>query len=110
MNAVPESTFEKSLILYFRLAIGWTFLYVGGSQLLEHFSAAGFLNATRPRPSILFSLGSPRPERLDHLFVEDILATPDEEILAGFKEHHGDITQYAAAMRARFEKGGRLCG
>jgi len=47
MNAIPLSTFEKSLILYFRLAVGWTFLHAGGSQLLEHFSAAGFLNATK---------------------------------------------------------------
>jgi thiosulfate dehydrogenase [quinone] large subunit len=47
INGMSESTFEKSVILYFRLAIGWTFLYAGGSQLLGHFSAAGFLGATK---------------------------------------------------------------
>jgi len=44
---LPDSTFEKSLLLFFRLAIGWTFLYAGGSQILGNFSAAGFLGATK---------------------------------------------------------------
>ena len=43
-------------------------------------------------------------ERLDEEFVDDILEASDEEILAEFRKHHGDPAQYAAAMRARFEK------
>ena len=42
--------------------------------------------------------------RLAALFVEDILNTSDDEILAEFKEKHGDPAQNAAAMRTLFEK------
>jgi hypothetical protein len=42
--------------------------------------------------------------RLADLFAEDILNTSDEEILAEFKERHGNPVQNAAAMRALFEK------
>jgi hypothetical protein len=42
--------------------------------------------------------------RLDEAFVEDILETSDQEILAEFQKHHGNPAQYAVTMRARFEK------
>jgi hypothetical protein len=42
--------------------------------------------------------------RLDEEFVEDILETSDEEILAEFQKHHGNPAQYANSMRARFEQ------
>jgi hypothetical protein len=43
-------------------------------------------------------------ERLDEAFVEDILETSDQDILAEFQKHHGNPAQYAVTMRARFEK------
>lgn len=43
-------------------------------------------------------------EQLDEAFVEDILETSDQEILAEFQKHHGNPAQYAVTMRARFEK------
>lgn len=43
-------------------------------------------------------------ERLDEAFVEGILETSDQEILAEFQKHHGSPAQYAATMRADFEK------
>jgi thiosulfate dehydrogenase [quinone] large subunit len=44
---MADSTLEKGLILFFRLAMGWTFLYAASWQLLEHFSAVGFLGDTK---------------------------------------------------------------
>jgi thiosulfate dehydrogenase [quinone] large subunit len=53
------SPFEKGLILFFRLAMGWTFLYAAGWQLLEHFSAAEFLGATKTFHVIFAWLAAP---------------------------------------------------
>lgn len=52
--------------------------------------------------------GPKHPERdaLDRLadaLVEDILSTPDEDILAEFREQGGDAARAAADMRALFE-------
>jgi uncharacterized membrane protein YphA (DoxX/SURF4 family) len=42
---VPDNQPQRGLILYFRIAIGWAFLYAGLSQLLEpDFTAATFLS------------------------------------------------------------------
>lgn len=39
---------QRALIVYFRLAMGWTFLYAGVSQLLDpSFTAASFLGTTK---------------------------------------------------------------
>ncbi len=59
MNLMPEMTLERCVILYLRLAIGWTFLYAGGSQLLRNFSAAGFLNATKTFHSFFLMFAAP---------------------------------------------------
>lgn len=59
MNAMSNRHLEKSLILYFRLAIGWTFLYAGGSQLMGHFSAAGFLGETKTFHSFFALFAAP---------------------------------------------------
>lgn len=43
-----ESAMQKSLTLFFRVAIGWTFLYAGARQVLDPgFSVAGFLGHTK---------------------------------------------------------------
>lgn len=43
-------------------------------------------------------------KRLDEASVEDILETSDQDILAEFQQQNGNPAQYAAAMRARFQK------
>lgn len=43
-----ETPLHRALILFFRVAMGWTFLYAGATQLLDpHWSAAGFLAGTK---------------------------------------------------------------
>lgn len=43
-------------------------------------------------------------DRLADAFVNDILTTSDEDILAEFRESHGDPARHAAEMRDLFEK------
>lgn len=43
-------------------------------------------------------------DRLAEALVEDILDTSDEEILAEFRQLHGDPDQNASAMREAFER------
>jgi thiosulfate dehydrogenase (quinone) large subunit len=43
-----DSTLERGLVFFFRIAMGWTFLYAGLSQLTDpHFTVAGFLAGTK---------------------------------------------------------------
>jgi thiosulfate dehydrogenase [quinone] large subunit len=45
---MPETVFERSLLVFLRVMIGWTFLYAGVSQLTDPaWSAAGFLGHTK---------------------------------------------------------------
>ncbi|MGP0088845.1 MAG: DoxX family membrane protein [Xanthobacteraceae bacterium] len=42
------STFDRTMIVYFRLAMAWTFLYAASHQVFDpHFSVAGFLSHTK---------------------------------------------------------------
>jgi thiosulfate dehydrogenase (quinone) large subunit len=42
------STFDRSIILFFRLAMAWTFLYAASHQIFDpKFSVAGFLSHTK---------------------------------------------------------------
>ena len=44
----PTSTIERNLILFFRLAMAWTFLYAASHQVFDpKFSVAGFLSHTK---------------------------------------------------------------
>ena len=42
--------------------------------------------------------------RLADALVEDVLATPDQELLAEFSDAHGGAAKNAEAMRALFER------
>ena len=45
---MTDTSFTRGVILFFRLAIGWTFLYAGVTQLIDPgFTVAGFLGATK---------------------------------------------------------------
>ena len=43
------SNFEKGIVLFFRLTMGWTFLWAGYRQvfLTDHFTVASFLSHTK---------------------------------------------------------------
>jgi thiosulfate dehydrogenase [quinone] large subunit len=48
MDPMTNSPMEKALILYFRLAMAWTFLYAASHQVFDpSWSVAGFLNHTK---------------------------------------------------------------
>src|SRR5216683_3325344 len=45
---MKESAIQKSLIVFFRITMGWTFLYAGARQVLDPgFNVAGFLAHTK---------------------------------------------------------------
>jgi thiosulfate dehydrogenase (quinone) large subunit len=45
---MPSSSVEKSLIIYFRLTMPWTFLYAVSHQVfVPDFSVVGFLSHTK---------------------------------------------------------------
>ena len=57
---MTESKFERGLILYFRLAMGWTFLYAACHQLADPaWSVVGFLGNTKTFHDILVIFAAP---------------------------------------------------
>jgi thiosulfate dehydrogenase [quinone] large subunit len=40
---MTESNFDRTIIFVLRVLVGWTFLYAGSWQVLQNYSAAGFL-------------------------------------------------------------------
>lgn len=46
--SLEKSALDRSLVFFLRIAMGWTFLYAGVSQLTNpHFSVAAFLSETK---------------------------------------------------------------
>ncbi|MGD0027295.1 MAG: DoxX family protein [Xanthobacteraceae bacterium] len=41
---MTETKLDRGVIFVLRILVGWIFLYSGSWQILQHFSAAGFLN------------------------------------------------------------------
>ncbi len=41
---MSASTLDKGVIVALRVTVGWAFLYAGSWQILQNYSAAGFLN------------------------------------------------------------------
>ncbi len=57
---MSDSALHKGLIFYFRLAMGWTFLYAAIHQFLDpSWSAAGFLANTKTFNSLFAVFASP---------------------------------------------------
>lgn len=55
-----DSSLQRGLILFFRLAMAWTFLYAGISQLMDpHWSAAGFLANTKTLHAVFAWFAAP---------------------------------------------------
>jgi thiosulfate dehydrogenase [quinone] large subunit len=40
---MPQSSFDRTIIFALRILVGWTFLYAGSWQVLQDYSAGGFL-------------------------------------------------------------------
>jgi thiosulfate dehydrogenase (quinone) large subunit len=57
---MPESPVSRSLLVFFRLLMGWTFLYAGLSQIAgPSFSAANFLAHAKTLPAVFAWFASP---------------------------------------------------
>jgi thiosulfate dehydrogenase [quinone] large subunit len=41
---MTETKLDRGIIFLLRILVGWTFLYAGSWQILQNYSAAGFLN------------------------------------------------------------------
>ena len=57
---MSDSRFDKGLLLFFRLAMGWTFLYAGVTQVADpNFTVAGFLGTTKTFHALFALFASP---------------------------------------------------
>jgi len=68
---VNTSQIEKSLILYFRILMAWTFLYASSHQLFDPgFSASGFLRHTKTFHEFFAFFASPAVQPVTDFLVE----------------------------------------
>jgi thiosulfate dehydrogenase [quinone] large subunit len=44
MLNMPETKLDRGIIFVLRVSVGWLFLYAGSWQVLQNYSASGFLN------------------------------------------------------------------
>jgi len=67
---MTDTSFSRGVILFFRLAIGWTFLYAGVTQLIDpNFTVAGFLGATKTFHSLFEWFASPEMAPVTNILV-----------------------------------------
>ncbi len=67
---MTDSSFNRSLVLFFRLAIGWTFLYAGITQLIDpNFTVAGFLGTTKTFHAFFALFASPAVAPVTNILV-----------------------------------------
>jgi thiosulfate dehydrogenase [quinone] large subunit len=68
---MADSRLEKALLLFFRLSMGWTFLYAASHQLFDpQFSAAGFLAHTKTFHDFFAQFATPAMEPITNFLVE----------------------------------------
>ena len=68
---MSNSTMERSLILYFRLAMAWTFLYAASHQVfVPDWSVVGFLSHTKTFHSLFVLFTTPRMAPITTFLVE----------------------------------------
>lgn len=68
---MPSSTIEKSLVLYFRLAMAWTFLYAASHQVfVPEFSVVGFLSHTKTFHNLFVVFTTPTMAPVTTILVE----------------------------------------
>ena len=65
------STFERALIVFFRLAMGWTFLYAASHQVFDpKWSVVGFLSHTKTFHSVFVTFTTPTMAPITTFLVE----------------------------------------
>ena len=68
---MPNSTMEKTLILYFRFVMGWTFLYAASHQVfVPTFSVVGFLSHTKTFHDVFVVFTTPTMAPITTFMVE----------------------------------------
>lgn len=68
---MPSSSAEKALILYFRIAMAWTFLYAASHQVfVPDWSVVGFLNHTKTFHSVFVVFTTPTMAPITTFLVE----------------------------------------
>jgi thiosulfate dehydrogenase [quinone] large subunit len=68
---MPTTSFEKSLILFFRFTMAWTFLYAASHQVfVPSFSVIGFLKTTKTFHDVFVVFTTPTMAPITTLLVE----------------------------------------
>lgn len=71
MSTVPNAAFEKSLIVFFRLTMAWTFLYAASHQVFDpHFTVVGFLQHTKTWHDVFVVFTTPSMAPITTFLVE----------------------------------------
>lgn len=67
---MTNTSFNRGVVLFFRVAMGWTFLYAGITQLIDpQFSVAGFLGTTKTFHAFYAWFASPEMAPLTNILV-----------------------------------------
>ena len=67
---MTNTSFNRGVILFFRIAMGWTFLYAGVTQLIDpQFTVAGFLGTTKTFHAFYAWFASPEMAPLTNTLV-----------------------------------------
>src|SRR5215216_4366307 len=70
-HAMTESTLERAFIVFFRLALGWTFLYAASHQVfVPDWSVVGFLSHTKTFHELFAAFTTPTMAPLTTFLVE----------------------------------------
>jgi thiosulfate dehydrogenase [quinone] large subunit len=70
-NAMTEPTFERAYIVFFRLAMGWTFLYAASHQVfVPDWSVVGFLSHTKTFHDLFAAFTTPTMAPVTTFLVE----------------------------------------
>jgi len=68
---MEQSRFEKNLMVYFRILMGWTFLYASSHQLFDpKFSASGFLEHTKTFHDFFILFANPAMQPVTDFLVQ----------------------------------------
>ncbi len=68
---MPKSAVERGLIVYFRLAMAWTFLYAASHQVFDpQFTVVGFLKTTKTFHELFSMFTTPTMAPITTFFVE----------------------------------------